>query len=325
MQQRRKGRHILLEDSGAAEAGDETQQLDFLRPPGAIRDEHAHGADPGPRITGFRSPVLFDEHRLGRDTGHDTANARELGRRPRQRHLRRASLADLLGIVLLTGLGLVIESRDIEVQDRAIKDRDDMVRGAGMTRGRDEQEDGRQQHADRPEDAGGSEGHRHHPGHAAVGPYFVAIAHRYRSSAATRHPVTPLVLLVLVMPSDPVAVQAMRLTQLIEHPPELLVLHGAIALSTPSCLLPLVEPGVEPVDHVLAVRVDRHLARRRERLQPLDHRDELHPVVRRVGLATRAFTLGARAEIAQDEGPAPRTGVARARPVREELHPRTIV
>ena len=63
---------------------------------------------------------------------------------------------------------------------------------------------------------------------------------------------------------------------------------GSFLLVAPSVLAPRVVPAItEAVDHVRRVRVERHVARRCQCLEPLDRRPQLHALVRRARFRTR--------------------------------------
>src|SRR5882724_2850604 len=105
--------------------------------------------------------------------------------------------------------------------------------------------------------------------------------------------------------------------QLIEPPPEILILHRFAIRRTPAARFPCMQPLRDAATYVLRVGVHARLHRALQRFESADHRRELHPVVGRHRFGTGQLLL-ALAE-AQERGPAARPGVTAASPVRIDL------
>lgn len=86
-----------------------------------------------------------------------------------------------------------------------------------------------------------------------------------------------------------------------------------LGLSHPSVVTPFEPPRQDAIQKVLAVGDEQYLTRLFEGLESFDRRCNLHPVVCRLGSATRAFqrVFG----IAKNVSPPTRSGVAYAGPV----------
>jgi len=98
-----------------------------------------------------------------------------------------------------------------------------------------------------------------------------------------------------------------------EFAPQVGILHRLAVGGLPAVALPAVDPGLDPVLHVLRIGVEIDLARGLQRFQRADHRGQFHAVVRRRGFAAAQLLLA----VARDEerAPAARTGVPLARAI----------
>ena len=100
-------------------------------------------------------------------------------------------------------------------------------------------------------------------------------------------------------------------SQLVELFPELAVLDGFLSGRFPIITLPVVHPLVEALEDVLAVGIDIDPAGLLDRREPLDDGGELHAIVGGLLRAATALDLLAGVRMAEDEGPASGSGVAR--------------
>src|SRR5581483_7668491 len=114
------------------------------------------------------------------------------------------------------------------------------------------------------------------------------------------------------VPGDPV-----RRSGAVEALPQIEILDRLLVRGAPAARLPAGQPAGDAVAHILAVGVERHPARPRQRLQPGDRRRQLHAVVGGRRLAAGQILLDP--AIAQDRRPAARAGIAAAGAVGEDF------
>src|SRR5688572_4129528 len=105
--------------------------------------------------------------------------------------------------------------------------------------------------------------------------------------------------------------------ELVQPPPQILVLDGLLVGRAPAAALPVLDPGRNPFHDVERVGVDPHAAPALESFERADRGHELHAVVRGVGLAAPELLL--LAVVAQEHAPAAGTGVAAAGAVAVDL------
>src|SRR3954452_1941143 len=104
---------------------------------------------------------------------------------------------------------------------------------------------------------------------------------------------------------------------LIQRHPQVLIHHRLLRRRHPAFPLPAVNPGGDPVLHVLRIGDHLHLAAHFQRAQTLDGRGQLHAIIRGVRRTTpQLFVMVA---MAQDGRPTARTGIAEAGSVSNDL------
>src|SRR5512142_2443861 len=132
-------------------------------------------------------------------------------------------------------------------------------------------------------------------------PCHVAIRERVGAHVARR----------VGMATHPVPANAMRCHERIELAPQLGVLDRLAVARSPAVLLPVADPRLDTLLHVLRVEVEVDVARARQRLERADDGGQLHAVVRRERLAAEELLL---APVEYEErAPAARARVALAR------------
>src|SRR5712692_7960337 len=137
-------------------------------------------------------------------------------------------------------------------------------------------------------------------------------------NALIRQQIRAFVLRVAGMALYPVPFHVVQRGELVEAPPQVLVLYRLLVGGAPAAPLPVEDPGRDSLLHVLRVGVEPHPARPLERLERPDHRRELHAVVRG-GCFTSPQFLFLVVET-QQRAPAAGAWIAAARPVAEYFH-----
>ena len=133
-----------------------------------------------------------------------------------------------------------------------------------------------------------------------------------------RQRVAALVFRVFAVAANPVEGKAVRLAKFVEFAPEVFVLDWFFGSGLPPTRDPLVEPFVEAIEDVLAVRMDFDITRFLDGAKAFDDRGELHAVVGGVALGACLLFFPAAVGMFEDERPASRPGIARAGAVGEE-------
>src|SRR5215475_1575050 len=131
--------------------------------------------------------------------------------------------------------------------------------------------------------------------------------------AAPRQRVGALVTGIARVPLHPHPADVVRTHRLDQPAPQVVVLDRLLGRGLPAVALPVRDPLGDPVEQVLAVGVQDHRGRPLQRLQRLDGRRQLHPVVRGQRLGTVHLLFGALP--AHHHAPAARSRVPAARAV----------
>jgi hypothetical protein len=103
---------------------------------------------------------------------------------------------------------------------------------------------------------------------------------------------------------DPAPFKPVTDSQRIEAAPQILIFHRLFDGSFPAAALPTMDPLTDAFLHILRIGIDTRADQLRERLQRLDHREQLHSVVRRGRLAAAQFCF----DIAETQQGTPATG-----------------
>src|SRR5687767_8624144 len=131
-------------------------------------------------------------------------------------------------------------------------------------------------------------------------------------------PVGPFVLGVPCVPPHPVPFYFVFGGELVQPPPQILVLDGLLVGRAPAAALPVLDPGRDALHDVERIGVDPHAAPALEGFERADRGHELHAVVRSVGIAAPELLF--LAVIAQEHAPSAGTGVSAAGAVAVDLH-----
>ena len=86
---------------------------------------------------------------------------------------------------------------------------------------------------------------------------------------------------VVVVSLDPVPAHPVLRRQCVELAPQFRVLDSFAIGRFPAVALPAMDPGLDPVLHVLRVGIDVDVAFAVQRFERANDRGELHPIVRR--------------------------------------------
>src|SRR6476469_9099725 len=131
--------------------------------------------------------------------------------------------------------------------------------------------------------------------------------------AAPRQRVGALVAGIARVPLHPHPIDVVRAYRFGQPAPQVVVLDRLLGRGLPAVALPALDPLGDPVEQVLAVGVQDHRGRPLQRLQRLDGRRQLHPVVRGQRLGAVHLLFGALP--AHHHAPAARPRIPAARAV----------
>ena len=136
-------------------------------------------------------------------------------------------------------------------------------------------------------------------------------------------PVAAVVVLVVMMAFDFDPLNGMNPGQFQQFLPKVLIFHGFFLRIHPAVPLPVVDPAlVKGIDEISAVRIEFHMARVLEGLQPFDGRRQLHPLIGGMGFKAGQFFFDA--GVYQNGPPSSRPRIAGAGAVGikfNHLHP----
>src|SRR5512145_796666 len=129
--------------------------------------------------------------------------------------------------------------------------------------------------------------------------------------------VRPLVLRMPGVAAHPAPFYVVLRRELVEAPPQVLVLYRLFVRSAPAATLPVADPGRDALHDVKRIGVEPDAAAALQRLQRADRRHKLHAIVGRRRLAAPKLFLSA--VVTQQHAPAARPGVPTASPVAVDL------